>query len=165
MSHSMKPISDETNCQELEEEERKMERQIQVREHNIEQKGIELIRNWAARNNIPFEDVHEDYSTGVDIVLNGKAYDLKVTRSTWLTFVKKFQDKWYCPLELHAEVPYLILNGTNGYILDKKELLAFCTQQSVISGIELGIYVLDTNLNITFNVERFLLREPDYCFN
>lgn len=138
-----------------------MERQI--REHKIERSGIELIKGWAARNNIPFEDVHDDFSTGIDIILDGKPYDLKVTRSTWLTFVKKYKELWYCPLELHTEVPYLIVNGTKGYILDKKELLAFCTQQSVSSGIQLGVYVLDGNINVTFNAERFI-KEPDFDF-
>lgn len=142
-----------------------MERQLrQIKEHNIERSGIELIKNWASRNNIPFKDVHEDYSTGIDIVLDGKPYDLKVTKSSWLTFVKKFGDTWYSPLELHTEVPYLILNGTKGYVLDKKDLLALCTQQSIISGIQLGVYVLDGNINITFNAERFI-KEPDFEFN
>lgn len=143
-----------------------MERQLrQIREHNIENNGIELIRNWAESHGVSFEDVHDDFSTGIDIVLNGKPYDLKVTKSTWLTFVKRFGDKWYCPLESHPEVPYLILNGTKGYILDKKELLAFCTQQSISSGIQLGVYVLDGNINITFNADRFLSGEQNYCFN
>lgn len=142
-----------------------MERVIrrQIKEHRIEENGIKMIKEWAARNNIPFEDVHEDFSTGIDIILDGKSYDLKVTKSTWLTFVKKFQDKWYCPLELHTEVPYLILNGTKGHILDKKELLAFCNQQSIRSGIQLGVYVLDGNINITFNADRFI-KEPDFDF-
>jgi len=142
-----------------------MERVIrrQIREHNIERKGIELIRNWAIRNYVSFEDVHDDFSTGIDIILDEKPYDLKVTKSTWLTFVKRFRDTWYCPIELHTEVPYLILNGTNGYILDKKELLAFCTQQSIRSGIQLGVYVLDGNINITFNADRFI-KEPDFEF-
>lgn len=140
-----------------------MERQI--REHNIENNGIELIRQWAIKNNVSFEDVHNDYSTGIDVVLGGKPYDLKVTKSTWLTFVKRFGDTWYCPLENHQEIPYLILQGSNGYVLDKGDLLEFCTQQSIRSGIQLGVYVLDGNVNVTFSIERFLSREPDFDFN
>lgn len=141
-----------------------MERQIrQIKEHKIENNGIELVRQWAIRNNVSFEDVHEDFSTGIDIILDGKPYDLKVTKSTWLTFVKRFHDKWYCPLELHTEVPYLILKDNNGYVLDKKVLLDFCTQQSIRSGIQLGVYVLDGNVNITFNAEGFI-KEPDFNF-
>ena len=139
-----------------------MERQI--REHNIERVGIELIRQWAIRNNVSFEDVHNDYSTGIDIILNGQPFDLKVTKSSWLTFVKKFGDKWYSPLELHPDVPYLILRGNKGHVLDKKDLLAFCTQQSFESGIQLGVYVLDGNVNITFNMEPFLKEPPDFEF-
>lgn len=141
-----------------------MERQIrQIKEHKIENNGIELVRQWAIRNNVSFEDVHDDYSTGIDIILDGKPFDLKVTKSTWLTFVKRFHDKWYCPLELHTEVPYLILKDNNGYVLDKKELLAFCTQQSISSGIQLGVYVLDGNINITFNADIFI-KEPYFDF-
>lgn len=140
-----------------------MERQI--REHNIEQTGIGLIKNWAESHGVSFEDVHDDFSTGIDIILDGKPFDLKVTKSTWLTFVKRFGDKWYCPLELHTEVPYLILNGTKGYVLNKAELLAYCSKQSFESGIQLGIYVLDGNVNVTFNAEQFLSREPDFNFN
>lgn len=142
-----------------------MERQLrQIKEHNIERIGIELIKNWSIQNNVSFEDVHNDYSTGIDIILDGKPYDLKVTKSSWLTFVKRFGDTWYCPLELHPDVPYLILNGNKGYVLDKKDLLAFCTQQSIRSGIQLGVYVLDGNVNITFNAEGFI-KEPDFEFN
>lgn len=139
-----------------------MERQI--REHNIESNGISLIKDWAESHGISFEDVHDDYSTGIDIVLDGKPYDLKVTRSSWLTFVKRFGDTWYCPLELHPDVPYLILNGTKGYVLDKKLLAEYCFQMSNKSGIELGVYTLDGNINITFNAERFI-KEPDFEFN
>ena len=137
-----------------------MERQI--REHKIEQNGIELIKNWAARNNVPFEDVHDDYSTGIDILIDGKPYDLKATDSSWLTFVRKYKD-WYCPLENHPEVPYLILQGGKGYVLEKQDLLKYCTQQSIRSGIQLGVYVLDGNVNITFNADGFI-RDPDYDF-
>lgn len=140
-----------------------MERQI--REHKIEYRGIELVRQWAEIHGISFKDVHNDYSTGIDIILDGKPYDLKVTNSNYLTFVKKYQSSWYCPLELHTEVPYLILQGTKGFVLDKKLLFDFCTTQSIISGIQLGIYVLDGNVNITFNAERFLNKTPDFEFN
>lgn len=140
-----------------------MERQI--REHKIENNGIELIRQWAIKNNVSFEDVHNDYSTGIDIILDQKPFDLKVTRSTWLTFVKRFGDTWYCPLENHPEIPYLILQGSNGYVLDKKLLLDFCTTQSIISGIQLGVYTLDGNVNITFNAATFLNKRPDFNFN
>lgn len=141
-----------------------MERQVrQIREHNIERIGIELIKNWAIRNNVSFEDVHNDYSTGIDIIINGQPFDLKVTNSNYLTLVKRFHKSWYCPLELHTEVPYLILQGTKGYVLDKKDLLEFCTQQSFESGIQLGVYVLDGNVNVTFNAERFI-KEPDFNF-
>lgn len=139
-----------------------MERQI--REHKIENNGIELIRQWAIKNNVSFEDVHNDYSTGIDIILNGQSYDLKVTKSTWLTMVKKYKDTWYCPLELHTEVPYLIVQNKKGYVLNKGDLLAFCTQQSIRSGIQLGVYVLDGNVNITFNAETFLNKIPDFNF-
>lgn len=138
-----------------------MERQL--REHNLERSGIELIKDWAIRNNVSFEDVHYDFSTGIDIVLDGKPYDLKVTKSSWLTFVKRFGDTWYSPLELHPDVPYLILRGNKGYVLNKKDLLAFCTQQSISSGIQLGVYVLDGNINITFNADRFI-KEQDFDF-
>lgn len=139
-----------------------MERQI--KEHKIEQNGIELIKDWAEIHGVSFEDTHEDFSTGIDIILDGKPYDLKVTKSTWLTLVKKYQNKWYCPLELHAEVPYLVLQGTNGYVLNKAELLEYCSKQSFKSGIQLGVYVLDGNINITFNAINFLSRKPDFDF-
>lgn len=139
-----------------------MERQI--KEHKIENNGIELIRQWAIRNNVSFEDVHNDYSTGIDIILDGKPFDLKVTKSTWLTMVKKYKDTWYSPLEMHQEVPYLILKGYCGYILDKKRLADYCFQMSNKSGIDIGVYTLDGNVNITFNIEQFI-GNPDFDFS
>lgn len=136
---------------------------MQYREHYIEAKGIEKIKQWALRHNVSFSDIHDDFSTGIDIILDGKSYDLKVTRSSWLSLVKKYKDGWYCPLEMHQEVPYLILRGNEGFILDKKELFKFCNQQSMSSGIQLGIYVLDGNLNITFNAARFM-QKPNFDF-
>ena len=129
---------------------------MQEREHYIESKGIEKIKAWAERYGVAFEDVHDDFSTGVDIKLNGYSYDVKVTNSTWLTMIKKYKDKWYSPLELHQEVPYLILKGDFGYILDKKRLADYCFQMSNKSGIEQGVYTLDGNINITFNADKFM---------
>ncbi len=129
---------------------------MQEREHYIESKGIGKIKAWAERHGITFADVHDDFSTGVDITLNGYPYDVKVTNSTWLTMVKKHNGRWYSPLELHQEVPYLILKGDFGYFLDKKRLADYCFQMSNKSGIEQGVYTLDGNINITFNADKFM---------
>lgn len=137
---------------------------MQEREHYIESKGIEKIKAWAERHNIAFTDVHDDFSTGVDITLNGYPYDVKVTGSTWLTMIKKYKGRWYSPLELHQEVPYLILKGDFGYILDKKSLADYCFQMSNKSGIEQGVYTLDGNINITFNADKFM-QCPNIDFN
>lgn len=136
---------------------------MQEREHAKELQGIQRVKSWAERNNHQFEDVHEDFETGIDIYLDGKPYDLKVAESGWLTMVKKYKGKWYSPLESHLEVPYLVLKEDFGFVVDKRELRDHCFQMSNKSCIELGVYTLDGNVNITFNAHKFL-EYPEFNF-
>lgn len=136
---------------------------MQEREHAKELQGIQRVKAWAERNCIPFQDVHEDFETGVDIYLGYKPYDLKVAESGWLTLVKEYKGEWYSPLQRHPEIPYLVLKGNWGFVVDKKKLQSHCFRMSNKSGIELGVYTLDGNINITFNAEKFL-QYPDFVF-
>lgn len=65
------------------------------------------------------KDTHYDLSTGADIILDDRLYDLKVSNSQKLTVLKKLgkgpkAGTTYCPLLEHQEVDYL-------YMIDKSD--------------------------------------------
>ena len=75
-------------------------------QHRKEEHGIELLKQYLGDRLV---DVHEDFSTSIDVYIDGQPYDLKVTNLPFVDYVKKYKGNWYSPLELHADVPYLIV--------------------------------------------------------
>ena len=103
------------------------------------------------------KDTHYDLSTGADIILDDKLYDLKVSTSQKLTVLKKLgkgpkAGKTYCPLLEHQEVDYLYLiekpNLFIGFLLNKCDLLDFIIKNA--GRLKFSYYNGDGNDN--FNV-------------
>jgi len=103
------------------------------------------------------KDTHYDLSTGADIILDGKLYDLKVSTSQKLTVLKKLgkgpkAGTTYCPLLEHQEVDYLYLiekpNLFIGFLLNKCDLLDFIIKNA--GRLKFSYYNGDGNDN--FNV-------------
>lgn len=103
------------------------------------------------------KDTHYDLSTGADVILDDKLYDLKVSTSQKLTVLKKLgkgpkAGKTYCPLLEHQEVDYLYLiekpNLFIGFLLNKCDLLDFIIKNA--GRLKFSYYNGDGNDN--FNV-------------
>lgn len=103
------------------------------------------------------KDTHYDLSTGADIILDDKLYDLKVSTSQKLTVLKKLgkgpkAGTTYCPLLEHQEVDYLYLiekpNLFIGFLLNKCDLLDFIIKNA--GRLKFSYYNGDGNDN--FNV-------------
>lgn len=103
------------------------------------------------------KDTHYDLSTGADIILDNKLYDLKVSTSQKLTVLKKLgkgpkAGTIYCPLLEHQEVDYLYLiekpNLFIGFLLNKCDLLDFIIKNA--GRLKFSYYNGDGNDN--FNV-------------
>lgn len=104
------------------------------------------------------KDTHYDLSTGADIILDDKLYDLKVSTSQKLTVLKKLgkgprAGDIYSPLLEHQEVDYLYLiekpNLFIGFLLNKRDLLDFIIKNA--ERLKFSYYNGDGNDN--FNVK------------
>lgn len=103
------------------------------------------------------KDTHYDLSTGADVILYDKLYDLKVSNSQKLTVLKKLgkgpkAGTTYCPLLEHQEVDYLYLiekpNLFIGFLLNKRDLLDYIIKNA--GKLKFSYYNGDGNDN--FNV-------------
>lgn len=100
---------------------------MQEHQHAKEQRFLDFLKDYCIRNNRKFEDVHDDYSTGIDVYLDDKPYDLKVSNSRKLTVFKCYKGHWYCPLLEHQDIPYMYVIEEEsrflGFVINKSRLL------------------------------------------
>ena len=123
---------------------------MQERQHEKEKRFIDfLVKTGTAK------DVHDDFSTGVDVYLfhNNiwKPFDLKVSNSKKLTAFKCYKGKWYSPLLLHMDVPYLYVLEEEtryvGFVITKQDILRTYTKY------ESSEYRGDGNINICITID------------
>ena len=135
---------------------------MQEMQHKKEERFIGFLRDYCHRNNISFHDTHSDFNLGADVYINDTPYDLKVSNSRKLTIAKHYKEKWYCPLELHPDVDYLIVEEH-----DDKWVLFKLNKSRVwkefLEHTDLSLYAGDGNINICQNVSRLMETiGPDY---
>lgn len=121
---------------------------MQEYQHAKERNFIDfLVKNYNA------VDTSNDFGTGVDVVLNGKPYDLKVSNSRKLTLFKYYENEWYCPLLLHPEVNYMYIIEQKdkylGFVFSKKDVLNYWYKHPET---EISTYKGDGNLNINITL-------------
>ena len=106
------------------------------------------------------KDTHYDLSTGADIILDDKLYDLKVSNSQKLTVLKRLgkgprAGDIYSPLLEHQNVDYLYLiekpNLFIGFLLNKCDVLDFIIKNA--GRLKFSYYNGDgnDNLNVYFS--------------
>lgn len=126
--------------------------QDQQEQWNKENKAIKLLVDKYGA-----EDTHYDLSTGADVILDGKLYDLKVSNSNKLTVLKKLgkgprAGEVYSPLLEHQNVDYLYMIEKPdlfiGFLLNKCDVLDFIIKNAGI--LKFSYYNGDGNDN--FNV-------------
>lgn len=123
-----------------------------------EQGFLETLRAYCTTNNIQYSDSHEEVSTGIDVWIDTKPYDLKVSNSRKLTLFKKLPDgRIFCPLVRHIEIPYL-------YIIEReKDFICFELRKEDLmfrlfgrGPINTSTYQGDGNINVTFEITEIM---------
>ena len=134
---------------------------MQEYQHCIEQHGIDLLKRFLGDR---LKDVHEDYNTGIDVLIDDQPYDLKVTNLPFVDYLKKYKGSWYCPLELHPDIPYLIVQQKGDRIvcfrLRKDRVLRETDKPNKLK----KCHPRDGNLHICVDISG-LLDCPEFVFN
>lgn len=123
-----------------------------------EQAFLNTLRAYCTTNNIQYSDSHEEVSTGIDVWIDTKPYDLKVSNSRKLTLFKKLPDgRVFCPLVRHIEIPYLyVISRDKDYLcfeLRKEDIMFKMFGKGMVNT---GMYNGDGNINITFDVAEIM---------
>lgn len=128
----------------------------QKRQHEQESRFIAFLKAYTESNNIQFEDVHNDFKTGIDVIIDGKPYDLKVSDSLKLSLFRTselYNNETRCPFLEHPEIPYLYVveqeNQFVGFVINKANLIT----ASFLNSTTFGNYSGDGNDNLTVDLE------------
>lgn len=138
----------------------------QVYQHNKEATTLNQLKEYCAANDMAFADVHDDFSTGIDVYINRRAYDIKASDSKKLTIFKRLPNGTeYKPHETHTDVPYLYCLPSSGYcyIVTKKELSTYIELMKENDKLDalLSEYTGDGNYNLCIDIQGLLLmKEP-----
>jgi hypothetical protein len=106
--------------------------------------------------------LHNNYSTGIDVKLDDKYYDLKVSNpNKKITVFKKHKGNWYSPLTEHMDVEYLyVIEYEKCYMLyelKKEKIIEYMTSQPQITE-----YTGDGNINICITLNNMELVAEDW---
>ena len=96
---------------------------MQELQHAKEQKFIDYLLKHCTN----VKDVHDNFSTGIDVYIDCIPYDLKITNSRKLTIFKRYKGNWYSPLLEHTDIDYLLVEEYDkcylGFVINKAALL------------------------------------------
>lgn len=131
----------------------------QTTQHNKENNFYkELVEVFG--NRLTKATKEDDYTNGIDCYIDNKPYDFKATKGSTLT-IFKFNptgkpNKWYSPLTLHPDIPYLLPTETKGKyrVYTKASIMYFLRTNPKLSE-----YNGDGNINITVDISDL---EPNY---
>lgn len=129
--------------------------------HDKESRFLKTLKSYMEANGHTYEDVHDDYNTGVDVIIDGKKYDVKASNpNKRLTIFKRYKGSWYSPLLLHQDVDYL-------YAIEYEDRWVVChiTKENILSHLcgEMTTYDGDGNLNICCTLSNILdISEREY---
>ena len=146
-----------------------------------EAKCITALSRYCKEHHIQFADVHNNWSSGIDVFINRIGYDLKVTNKDWIDVQKVvYRDglpiMTEYPLETHVDTDYLIAREVQDscydlYLLKKFDLFKFSQYFPFESYPEYYKVIdnmdsLDGNYHVCLNFSRLLSKEPLYkCHN
>lgn len=129
------------------------------RSNKLKEQGfLETLRAYCITNKLQYSDVHEEVETGIDVWIDTKPYDLKISNSKKLTLFKKLPDgRIYCPLVNHLAIPLL-------YVMEReKDFICFELRKEDImfkmfgkGPVNTGKYCGDGNINITFEIQEIM---------
>lgn len=127
----------------------------QERQHKQELRFIKFLKAYAEENNEQFEDVHDEFKTGIDIIYKGKKYDVKVSDSLKLSLFRKselYSNETRCPMLIHPEIPYLYIVEQEsqfvGFVIKKEKLIT----ADFLNSTKFGYYYGDGNINLTVDL-------------
>lgn len=135
---------------------------MQERQHKQEDDFLEFLRNnyWQVWET--YSDLHNDFSTGVDVKLDGVEYDLKVSNSKRISIFKKHKGDWYSPLAIHQEVKYLyVTEHAHCYILyeiRKESIIKY-----LLNNPQITEYTGDGNDNICCSLDLDAIADDIFC--
>lgn len=81
---------------------------LQKQSKSKEKNFLDCLREYCSSLGWQYSDVHNDVSTGVDVIINGHPFDCKVTNpNKKLTIFKRVNGRWYSPILNHFDIDYL----------------------------------------------------------
>ena len=139
----------------------------QVYQHNKESDMLKRIEKYCADNELRFKDVHDDYSTGIDIWIGRRCYDIKASESKKLTILKTLPNgTTYKPHETHLDVPYLYCLPSTGYCyrINKQEIIDYIKFLKSTGKLDIFLseYTGDGNKNICIDIGQLLFMKEPY---
>lgn len=130
-------------------------RELQQRYKDKERRFITFLRD-SGENVFDVTGSDYDLKKGIDIYLDGKPFDLKVSNSYKLSLFRKsalYDNEFRCPILIHPEIPYL-------YVIEKEDrYIGFCINKtdllkvSFLSGTSFSEFTGDGNLNICIDLK------------
>lgn len=135
-------------------------------QHKKEELFLNFLRNNYQQRWKSFSDLHNDYSTGIDVKLDDEYYDLKVSNpNKKITIFKKHKRKgkweWYSPLTEHMDVKYMYVIEYEKcymmYVLKKEKIIEYMLSQPQITE-----YTGDDNINICITLNNIELVAEDW---